>query len=214
MTIKKILVMLFASFVITGCGSSTPPEGQQMSIPNTPKQDVSVLPCSIATIPSGWWCYTQSEFSVLLPSDYSGIGVGEAGSFISSDSKKFIYSSNFRFDSKPLLQQGKLKEFVELGIKNLCSETEGCPKLISAEYVTLGENRFLKYEEEHQGGTIDKPGEPYTTFHYATLLNDQWVDFSTPDKETIILPPYADGVSIISEGVDEVLFERIVTTLM
>jgi len=224
MKLTSSILIALTIFALSACkpnNTSSPEEAlSTLSVPKaiTPEPNTEKfpapdeLPCPISSIPENWNCASFSEFAILIPSDFSGMGGGDAGNFESSDGKQFILSDYFDFRTNALLTEGKLKEFYELRNRSLCSETESCPKIISAEYATLGGKRFLKYEEENVGGSIDKPGAPFSTFHYATRIGDYLVDFMTPDKQ--VLPIRGQENSIVSERVDEALFEQIVATLV
>lgn len=215
--LSSFLIAIFI-FTLSACQPQSETEEEKISTDKTDKEEVQALAgekCAISEIPEGWWCYDLgSIISMILPSDLEPYGAGEAGNFFNPTENKFIHIGYFPttvFDenAQKLIKEKKLKEYMEYEQENICKPNPACKAQIdsaSMVYMNLGEKEFLKYEVNFKEET------EFKSLHYATIINDHFVDFSTPDGEKIPNPPLSQTF-VESTPVETEIFEKILASV-
>ena len=226
MKLYSLLLIALFSLALAGCQEKTAPEDtppeevsdttdETLTPEETVKNDEENTDCAVDEVPKGKWCYNIEElFSFLLPEEFEIYGEIDEGNFISKKNQ-FIHIGYFpltAFDEKAqsLLKEGKIQEYMEYEQENTCPPEVDCKAKLDPEtlsYTNLGENRFLKYD------VVLKEGD--TTFiskHYSTVLNEVFIDFSSPEDEMVPNPPNSETM-VKAVKIDEKVFEEMMTTL-
>ena len=219
MKLSHLFLLPAFTVFLSACQSDAPVEEEStVSVLEDASQVIEPLvDCSeLIEVKEGWWCYEPGDFFVIsLPLEIQSYISAASGSFYDPETKRFIQATYFPLtafstDAKAFLGEGKIKEYVEYEQANVCKPDEGCTSMLDAgasEYLELGSHRFLRYE------VINDAESDISSTHYATVLNDALLNFSTFEGLEIDEPD-DNSVTFTSIPVERELFEEILSTLV
>jgi len=219
MKFRSLVILPLFMLSLTACQPETPDLEEDLvdvaqveeSVPENEEVE-----CPIENIPEGWWChYFDPVAHMLLSDQFENYGFDRSGNFIAAETNTFIHVGGFPLlafspDAQVLLNEGKLKEYMFYEQAQFCRDTEECASDLiedSFEEIELGGHSFLKYKVK-----IGMGEQEVLVLHYATLINDSLLDFSSSEGEQIPVP-FGSESTVSSVMIDEVLFESMLETL-
>lgn len=212
---KKILILLTV-LVLSACSSLSQEENNSDTENNKDNQNQTSNTTTDSDCPllddkkyPDWNCYEVTDgYTVLHPKDWLTSGQGDTGVFmIGSITANVFYNSpeHMTPEDKELFQKGDVGLFIEERYKNLCGQTDACPKLIdktassmAGQEVTLYHYQTAGLAADNATGHLDEyiMGLFEDNYYYLQLLIPSTVSQEEADKRLQEFSEVAKTVSI------------------
>lgn len=221
---KKSFAIILGAFsvILTACQKEEP--NIILETENTP--EISQIPenpelpketeCGGRPLEEGWHCQNLEELlSYALPKSFKPYTEGDLFNFIDEEKKQFLHVAfyplaSFNEEAQKLLNENKVKEYLEYEQKNICDRLASCKsKFDSSSFskVNLGEREFNRFEVNME----TEP--PFKVTHYTILMDGIYLDFSTSEGEEIAYPAESE-TKLNSVKIEDEMMESILNTIV
>jgi hypothetical protein len=179
-----LIILLIVPLFLAGCVADQKTENQNVVVP--PQQEEEAQDSTT---------FNHSLFSFKLPAPYT-----EMGGVIRA--KNEIDFSPIVFDvSAEAIESDKLLESEEMGLVNICSQTESCGEIVSNENVTIDGKNGIKFTVHYKGRGVEDVEGYIDEFHYSILSNGNLIRF------------WSSASDLVNGRMVEDIFDEIIKTI-